>query len=116
MAQVHIDGADLVVEQSALDKLVSLRSTMRFPLGQVVGVTADPGVGAEPKGIRAPGTHLPGLLTAGTFHREGSTVFWNIRRGTHAIVITLRDADFDQLVIDVDDPQGTVDLINAARS
>jgi hypothetical protein len=115
MSHVHVDGDDLVVEQSTLDKVVSLHGTMRFPLAHVVGITADPGVGSEPKGVRAPGTHVPGLLTAGTFHHEGRTVFWNIRRGTHAVVIALEGEELDQVIVDVDDPQGVVDLVNAAR-
>lgn len=86
-----------------------------IPVASITGITADPTIGSEPKGIRAPGTHVPGLLTAGTFHRDGNRIFWNIRRGTHAVVITLEGAQFDQLVIDVDDPYAVIAEVNAAR-
>lgn len=116
MAEIRIEGDELVIEQSLVDHLLSLRSTLRFPIAQVDGITWDPGVAAEPKGLRVPGTHIPGLVVAGTFRHEGEKVFWNIRRGTHAVVIRLRDAEFQQLVVEVDDPQGTVDAVNAARA
>lgn len=116
MASVRIDGDDLVIEQSAVDTVLSLRSSLRIPLANVRGVTADPGIAGEAKGLRAPGAHVPGLLTLGTFYREGRKTFWNIRRGANAIVITLEHTDFDQLVIEVDDPQQTIAEVNSARS
>lgn len=115
MARIAIDGSDLVVRQGALDRLVSLRGDLRYPLERVTGITADPGAGAEPKGVRAPETAWPGLITAGTYHRDGQRTFWNIRRGTRAVVVGLRDCEFDRLVIEVADPIGTVAQVNGAR-
>ncbi len=116
MATVTIEGDELVIGQSLIESVLSLRSELRFPLACVTGITADPTIGSEPKGVRAPGTQVPGLLTAGTFHRDGNRAFWNIRRGTHAVVITLEGAQFDQLVIDVGDPYAVVTAVNSARS
>ena len=71
MANVHIDGDNLIVEIEWSDKLWALKSRLIIPLANVVGATADPGVITEPKGIRAPGAPLPGVITAGTFHIHG---------------------------------------------
>ena len=60
MALVHIDGNDLVVVIEGLDKLWAFKSSLTIPLANVRGATADPGIAADPKGIRAPGAHLPG--------------------------------------------------------
>ena len=114
MATVTIDGSDLVIEQSAAEKVLSLKSSLRVPLSRVQGVTRDETIGSEAKGVRAPGVQLPGVITAGTFYREGRKTFWNIRDGRRAIVITLHDAEFDQLVIDVDDPLDTIAALNEA--
>ena len=115
MAQISIDNDHLVIEQSAVDAVLSLKSTLRFPIQHIRGVTVDPSVGHEPKGLRAPGTHVPGFVVAGTFFHEGRKTFWNIRRGTQALVITLDHEEFDQLIVEVDDPFGTAELINSAR-
>lgn len=115
MATIAIDNDQLIIEQTAVDTVLSLRSTLRFQISSVRGVTVDPSVGSEPKGIRAPGTHVPGFVVAGTFRHEGRKTFWNIRRGTNALVITLDHEDFDQLIVEVDDPFAAMELINKAR-
>lgn len=114
MAKVHIDGDDLVVEVEGLDKLLALTSRLTIPLRNVRGATPDPGVAAEPKGIRAPGTHIPRVVAAGTFRRDGEKVFWDVRDPQQAVVIELRDEDYARLIVQVDDPRATADLVAAA--
>ncbi|MFF5173713.1 hypothetical protein ACFY3U_13850 [Micromonospora sp. NPDC000089] len=114
MANVFIDGDDLVVQIEGLDRLWSLKSRLAIPLANVRGATADPGIADEPKGLRAPGTHLPGVITAGTFHQDGESVFWNIRDGARAVVIELADEQYARLVVEVADPAATVTLIEQA--
>jgi hypothetical protein len=111
MAQVSIAGDDLVVEIEGWEKLWSLKSRLVIPLVNVRGATADPGIAVEPKGLRAPGTSLPGVITAGTFHQEGERIFWNIRDGARAVVIELADERYARLVVEVADPAATVALI-----
>ncbi|RQX11451.1 hypothetical protein DDE19_30645 [Micromonospora ureilytica] len=114
MASVLIDGDDLVVQIEGMDRLWSLKSRMVIPLANVRGATADPGIAAEPKGLRAPGTSLPGVITAGTFHQDGERIFWNIRDGARAVVIELADEHYARLVVEVADPAATVALIEQA--
>lgn len=116
MANVSIDGADLVVEMEGMDKLWSLKSRLVIPLANVRGATADPGIAAEPKGVRSPGTNVPGVMTAGTFHQDGERIFWNIRDGAKAVVIALADERYARLVVEVTDPAATVTLIEQAVS
>ncbi|MBU2665106.1 hypothetical protein KOI35_16510 [Actinoplanes bogorensis] len=111
MADVRIDGADLVVEMSGLDRLWALKSSLTIPLTNVRGATIDPGIVNEEKGIRAPGTHVPGVITAGTFHLDGEKVFWDVRDPSKAVVIELRDEQYARLVVQVNDPRATVELI-----
>jgi hypothetical protein len=114
MAQVTIAGDDLIVDVEGLDKLWALKSRLTVPLGNVRGATADPGIVREPKGIRAPGTHVPGVVVAGSFYADGERVFWDVHDADKAIVIELGDDRYARLVIEVDDPRGTVDLIEEA--
>jgi hypothetical protein len=114
MAHVSIDGDDLIVDVEGLDKLWALKSRLTVPLANVRGATADPGIVREPKGIRSPGTHVPGVIVAGSFYTEGERVFWDVRNRDQAIVIELGDETYARLVIEVDDPQRTVDMIEKA--
>jgi hypothetical protein len=114
MAKVRIADGDLVVDVEGMDKLWALKSRLTIPLQNVRGATADPGIVREPKGVRSPGAHLPGVIVAGTFHHEGERVFWDVHDAAKAVVIQLDDEHYARLVIEVDDPSATVDLIEAA--
>ncbi|WP_433515230.1 hypothetical protein ACQP2T_06200 [Nonomuraea sp. CA-143628] len=113
MAHLHADGDTLVVEIEGLDKLWSLKSRLTIPLANIRGATADPGMIKTPKGIRTPGTHVPGVITAGTFLLDGERVFWDVRDPAKAVVIELADERYARLVIQVDDPRSTVDLVES---
>ncbi|MGC7102822.1 hypothetical protein ACPZ19_49845 [Amycolatopsis lurida] len=114
MALVRIDGEDLVVVMEGLNKLWAFKSSVTIPLSNVRGATADPGIAADPKGIRAPGAHLPGVITAGTFHLDGEKIFWDVRDPSKAVVIELADEQYARLVVQVDDPRETVALVEKA--
>ncbi|SDG83997.1 hypothetical protein SAMN05216553_11234 [Lentzea fradiae] len=116
MAVVSVQGTDLMVEMQGLDKLWALKSQLTIPLANVRGATVDPGIVGEPKGIRAPGTHVPKVITAGTFHREGEKVFWAVRNAQNAVVVELADEDYTRLVVEVDDPRAVVAMIEEATS
>lgn len=111
MARISIEGEDLVVEIEGLDKLWALKSRLVIPLVNVRGATADPGMIKEPKGIRAPGAHVPGVITAGTFHIDGERVFWDVHDGTRAVVIELADQRYARLVVEVADPPAAVAFV-----
>lgn len=114
MATVTLTGQTMNVEIEGFDKLWSLKSGLQIPLQHVRGATADPGVGNDHRGWRGPGTHVPGIITAGTFHQDGDRVFWDIRDPSKAIVIELDHERYKRLVIEVEDPRATVTAIEQA--
>ena len=116
MTHLSINGNDLVVEIEGLDKLWALKSRLVIPLANVRGATADPGIIRQPKGIRAPGAKVPGVITAGTFHLDGERVFWDVRNADKAVVIELADERYARLVIEVADPRAAVELVEKATA
>ncbi|GAA2324506.1 hypothetical protein [Streptomyces cuspidosporus] len=116
MAHISTDDDNLIVEIEGLDKLWALKSRLTIPLAHVRGATADPGILKEPKGLRSPGTHVPGVITAGTFHIDGERIFWDVRDPAKAVVIQLADERYARLVVQVPDPRATVSLIEDALS
>jgi hypothetical protein len=114
MADVTIEDGQLRVELEGMHKVWALKNTISVPLSHIVSASAGPIPEADtPKGIRAPGTHIPGVFAAGTWHQHGEKVFWDVRDPERAVVVELRDESYSRLVLEVEDPQATVDLITA---
>lgn len=115
MAQLSVVGDHLVVEVEGLDRLWALKSRLEIPLAHVRGATADPGIVRESKGIRLGGTHLPGVITAGTFRSGGEWIFWDVHDPAGAVVVELVDERYSRLVIEVADPRAAVALVETAK-
>jgi roadblock/LC7 domain-containing protein len=61
-----------------------------------------------------PGTNIPGVLTAGTFYQDGKRVFWDGHNPENTVVIELRDERYNELIVEVADPQAAAELVKAA--
>lgn len=114
MATMTVVGDKLVVNIEGLDKLWALKGSLTFPLSHVRGATHDPGLGWGVRGFKLSGARVPGVITAGRFRQNGEPVFWDVRDPSQAVVVRLTDERYAQLVIQVDDPRGTVEQIQAA--
>jgi len=115
MAVIRVGDGEIVVEQGSIEMMFSMRGRIRVPVSNVTRIYVDPYVATEPKGVKAPGTHIPRLFVAGTFHAGGVKTFWNIRRGERCVVIHLSNEKLDRLVIEVDDPAAVVAAVEAQR-
>ena len=68
MVELTIRGDKLRLQVKGLDRLWAMRSRLDIPLSCVRGIRADPTVARGVwKGVSAPGTHIPGIIIAGTF-------------------------------------------------
>ncbi len=65
--------------------------------GLVRGATADPGIARHPKRWRGPGTHLPRVIVAGTFHQDRERVFRDVHDPGNAVVIELKADTYQRL-------------------
>ena len=115
MVELEIEGGTLHLEVKGMDKLWALKSSLAIPLRHVRGARRDPGVARGwYKGLRAPGTHIPGVIVAGTFYQDGKRIFWDVHRAEKTIVIDLADERYDQLIVEVADPDAAVARIGEA--
>lgn len=117
MATIDITSTTLTVRPSPLHVLLSLTRRIIVPLTAVRGATADPRAVDEPTGIRAPGTHIPGVVIAGRFRRGGDRTFYDVRRRERTVVVELEPGEgqpWCRLVIEVRDPRAAVEAVERA--
>jgi len=115
MAQLIVDRGDLVLRMSRLERIGGLHGDIRVPLGAVAEVAITERPFGEVRGMRAPGTGLPGRIALGTWRaRRGEKGFAAIYRGKHGVIVRLREGEFAWLCVSADDPQGVVARIRAA--
>ncbi|UYZ65158.1 PH domain-containing protein [Hymenobacter weizhouensis] len=112
MVDVTIQGSDVLFDVKGLHKLWAFKSQLQIPRAHIRAVRQDPNAHRGWwKGWRVPGTHIPGVLVAGTYLREGKCVFWDVRNAKNALVIDLKDDSYDQLVIEVKNPAAVMELL-----
>jgi hypothetical protein len=117
VTEVELTRNALVVHVRGMDQLWALKSRLEIPLAHVVGAEVDPEIAREwHKGIRAGGTHVPGVITAGTFYQDGERVFWDVHDPDKTVVIHLKDERYTRLVIEVENPHATAVAIQGALS
>jgi hypothetical protein len=57
---------------------------------------------------------VPGVITAGTFYQDGKRLFWDVQHPEKTIAIGLHDERFNELVVEVADPDTAVKLTQTA--
>ena len=115
MAEIEITPQALIVHITGADRLWALKSRLEIPLAHVVGAAqAQDEAQSWLKHFSIEGTHVPGVLSAGIFHRHGDRVFWDVHHPLNAIAIELKDEHFARLVVEVDDPAATLAAIDRA--
>jgi hypothetical protein len=114
MVELSLGPGVLILDVQGWSQLWALKSRLEIPLENIRGARADPEIARSWwKGIRAPGTHIPGVIVAGTFYHAGKRVFWDVRDAERTIVIELRDERYDQLIVEVADPMAAVSKIES---
>ena len=115
MTTIHVEQENLVINVEGADKLWALKSSLSIPLAHVVKAEHNPEAAKGWwHGIKFPGTNIPGIITAGSFYQHGEFTFWDVHHPENAIVITLHDENYKQLVVEVANPQLAVQEITAA--
>lgn len=117
MVDLSIAEGTLTLHIRGADQLWSFKSSLEIPLAHIAGVRLDPEAAhGWYHGIKMPGTNLPGVITAGTFYQHGQRIFWDVHHPENTIVIDLHDERYNELFIEVADPQAALTAIQRALS
>lgn len=114
MVDLSVHEGKLILHVLGADKLWAFKGSLEIPLEHVAGIRADPDVARGwLHGLRAPGTNIPGVITAGTFYQHGQRVFWDVHHPENIVVIELHDERYNELIVEVENSQISVQLISA---
>ncbi|HYF24496.1 MAG TPA: hypothetical protein VD931_02040 [Baekduia sp.] len=114
---LDIEDGDLVVRLGRRDAAFAFRRRIAIPLTEIAGVTTPATRTVPRRGMRLPGTEVPGFLRAGSYGRGAKREFWDVRRGATVLVIETTGAPpYARLVLEVADPAGQAARLRAALS
>ena len=116
MSRVKIENDQLIITMQGARKLFSLKSEVAIHLDNVTSVKRGLEWSELPSFFDSfrVGSHVPGFYFGGTFYQKDGKVFYDVKKKENAVVISIKDEDFDTLVIGVDDCAETVALIEEA--
>jgi hypothetical protein len=115
MARLIVDGPDLVVGLSWLEKLGAAHGDVRVPLRTVRSAEAEPHPWSALRGLKLAGTGIPGVAALGTRYFSGGRDFTALLGRRPAVRVELSDeSPFAQLLVSVRDPQGTLAAVHSA--
>ncbi len=106
MTRVTIVGDRLEVRFTRAEKLAGLLRDVDIPLGAVRAVAVELDGLSAARGVRAPGLGLPGLRKIGTWRSPQGKSVVVARKGRPALRLTLAGLAYDELLLDVPDPEG----------
>jgi hypothetical protein len=114
VARFELDNGALVLRLSELEKLGGLHADVRVPLAMIaeVRVAADPW--SELRGIRAPGTGIPGVIALGTRLGSGTSDFVAVYHHDPAVVVETSGGEFDRLVVTSSEAAANAEMIRQA--
>ena len=101
MVTLLLDHTQLEVVLSPLERASSFhRTNLRIARDTITKVQLTEDAWTWIRGVPGPGTHIPGILAAGTWKAAATTDFVLIRRRRPSVVIDLEgDAEFQRLVL-----------------
>ncbi len=110
MVEIQVDDNHVTVDVRGLHQLWAFKRKLEVPRSAVVGVRRLEGDALRGiwKGWRAPGTHLPGVIVAGTYWKRGERHFWDVSHADRAIEIELSGQPYARLFVEVADPDAAV--------
>jgi hypothetical protein len=105
----------LLVRPVGLVRVWALSTGIDVPITAVVDVGVHPRKGLL-RGWRAPGTYLPGVMTAGTFRSRGEKDLWMAGRAANVLVIELHGETYRHVIVQVEDPEAATEALRAAMN
>lgn len=106
MARVVVEGTDIVVRLSWLEKVAARRREVRVPVSALRQVHVEPDWWRALRGVPGKGIWIPAQLCVGTRRLQEGNDFAAVRADGPVLCVELRrSAPFSRLAISVPDPE-----------
>jgi hypothetical protein len=103
VAELEVEGDELVLHLRAIEKAEGAHRDIRVPLSAVTAVRSVDDPWPELRGIRAPGTGLPNVIAVGTRRGNFGKDFAAVHGKGPAVVVELEGASYGRFVVTADD-------------
>ena len=115
MVNVRIEDGNATFEVLGSHRVWALKGEIKVRLENIRSVRHDPTITLGWwEGWRLPGTHIPGVIIAGTYYRDGQKRFWDVTDPRKAIVVDLENESYDRITVEVENPKEIVERLEAA--
>jgi hypothetical protein len=100
-----IEDGNLVLRLGKRDAALAFKRRISIRLTDISNVTTPARKEVPRRGLRLPGTEIPGFIRAGSYGQGTKREFWDVRKGETVLVIDTTGAHpYARLVLEVDDP------------
>jgi len=106
MAELRVEGGELVLQLSTLEKVEGVHGGLRVPLSAVRGVEVlDDAHEPADHGLKI-GDRVPGVVEVGTIHTSGRKIFAAVHHDTpRGVRVLLEGASHDEWIVGCADPE-----------
>lgn len=114
MADIRVDGADLLVELTRLEKVEAVHGNLRLPLTSVREVKVVDRPLDLIHGLKLPGTGIPGSTAVGTWVSPDGSTFAVEHHASRGVLLRLEGQTYQQVVVGCDQREAVAERIRAA--
>jgi hypothetical protein len=111
VAEIRVENGEVEVYLSMLERVGALHGEIRVPLSSVRAARVVQDAWPELRGIRAPGTGLPGQIMLGTCRGSFGKDFCAVYKHRPAIIVDLEGEEYQRLIVTQDDPWVTIGVL-----
>ncbi len=115
MAALVVEGDRLRLQLTRFERVEGFHRDVVVPLERVRSIRVSDDLWSELRGIRSPGTGLPGVIAVGTRRGSFGKDFAAVHGKGPGVVVELDGAEFDRLVVSVPDPAAVTRRVQHAR-
>lgn len=109
MAELRVEGEELVLRLSTLEKVEGMHGDLRAPRFMVRAVEVVGDAYAAVHGLRWPGTGIPGVELVGTFRDSGTKTFAVVHGRPRGVRIVFAEGgDYDEWIVGCEDPEAVI--------
>jgi hypothetical protein len=108
MAEIRVSDDELELHLSVLEATGAFHGSIRVPLSSVTAARVIEHPTDELRGLRVPGTSLPGVVELGTWVGSFGKDFWAVDKPGAAVILELEGQKYERLIASQKDPDAVV--------